>query len=41
MLINAGIRQIKIEAGYPDELSLEMLREAKIELIYLKGEPQA
>jgi dCMP deaminase len=41
MLINAGIRQIKIEAGYPDELSLEMLREAKIELVYLKGEPQA
>ena len=41
MLINAGIRQIKIETGYPDELSLEMLREAKIEVIYLKGEPQA
>jgi dCMP deaminase len=36
MLINAGIVQVKIETGYPDELSLEMLREAKIEIIYLK-----
>jgi dCMP deaminase len=35
MLINAGIRQIKIESGYPDELSLTLLQEAGIELIYL------
>ncbi len=41
MLINAGIVQVKIETGYPDELALEMLREAKIELIYLKDTPSA
>jgi dCMP deaminase len=35
MLINAGIKQIKIENGYPDELSLTLLQEAGIELIYL------
>ncbi len=35
MLINAGIKQIKIESGYPDELSLSLLQEAAVELVYL------
>lgn len=33
MLINAGIKVIKYEGKYPDELSLAMLREAGIELV--------
>ncbi|MEW6516358.1 MAG: cytidine/deoxycytidylate deaminase family protein [candidate division FCPU426 bacterium] len=33
MLINAGIRVIKYEGNYPDELSLAMLKEAGIELV--------
>ncbi|RKY37606.1 MAG: cytidine deaminase [Candidatus Omnitrophota bacterium] len=32
MLINAGIKEIVIHDGYPDELSVEMLEEAKIKL---------
>lgn len=36
MLINAGIKTIKFEGGYPDELSLTMLKEAGIELIQFK-----
>jgi deoxycytidylate deaminase len=32
MLINAGIREIVYEGGYGDELSREMLTEAKIRL---------
>ncbi len=35
MLINAGIRVIKFEGKYPDELSLSMLQEAGIELVRL------
>ncbi len=35
MLINAGVRRIVYEADYDDELSLEMLREAGIELLRL------
>ncbi len=33
MLINAGIRKVVYLEGYPDELSLQMLREADIELV--------
>jgi len=33
MLINAGIRKIFYEDGYPDELAGEMIEEAGIELI--------
>ncbi len=33
MIINAGIKRIFYKNGYPDELSLEMLNEAGIELI--------
>ncbi len=38
MLINAGIRRIKIASGYPDELSLEMLAEAGVPIDYLTSE---
>ncbi len=42
MLINAGIRRIYYEEGYPDDMSLEMLKESGIELLELsrdiKGE---
>ena len=37
MLINAGVERICYQEGYPDELSLQMLAEAGIELI--KVEP--
>jgi dCMP deaminase len=40
MLINAGIPKIKIEQGYPDELSLSMLKEAGVELVYLGVPPK-
>ncbi|GAB4165439.1 MAG: cytidine/deoxycytidylate deaminase family protein [Geothermobacteraceae bacterium] len=33
MLINAGIRKVVYLEGYPDELSLQMLQEAQIELV--------
>jgi len=36
MLINAGIKTIVFQGSYPDELSLNLLREAGIELIQKK-----
>jgi len=33
MIINAGIKRIFYKDGYPDEMSIEMLNEAGIELI--------
>ena len=33
MLINAGVRRVIMASGYPDELSLNMLTEAGVELI--------
>jgi len=35
MLINAGIKKIYYANGYPDKLSQEMLKEAKIETIHI------
>jgi dCMP deaminase len=32
MLINAGIKEIVIAAGYPDEMAMEFLMAAKIKL---------
>ncbi len=32
MLINAGIKRIVFSGSYPDELSLDLLREAQVEL---------
>jgi len=37
MLINAGIKEIIISDGYPDELAEEMLKEAKINVRTRKG----
>ncbi len=36
MLINAGIKEIVIAQGYPDEMAMEFLKEAKIKLRILK-----
>jgi dCMP deaminase len=36
MLINAGIKEIVIFAGYPDELAKKFLKEAKIKIRRLK-----
>lgn len=36
MLINAGIEKIYIAESYPDELSLSLLNEAKIEIITMQ-----
>ncbi|MBP7652410.1 cytidine/deoxycytidylate deaminase family protein [Candidatus Dependentiae bacterium] len=33
MIINAGIKKIVFEGSYPDELSLKLLNESKIELV--------
>jgi dCMP deaminase len=38
MLINAGIRKIYYYEEYPDELALELLKEAGVELIRLENE---
>ncbi|AFS77274.1 CMP/dCMP deaminase zinc-binding protein [Gottschalkia acidurici 9a] len=35
MIINAGIEKVVYENGYPDGLSLEMLKEAGIELLQI------
>ena len=40
LIINAGIKKIIIEDGYPDELSKQMLKEAKIKIIRLKNKKQ-
>ncbi len=37
MVINAGIKKIVYKGDYPDELSLNMLNEAKVELIKFGG----
>jgi dCMP deaminase len=36
LIINAGIKKIIIEDRYPDEMSEEMLRQAKVEILVLK-----
>jgi dCMP deaminase len=33
MIINAGIEKVLYLEGYPDELSLQMLQEAGVELL--------
>jgi dCMP deaminase len=38
MLINAGVRRIVFEVEYPDELAVELLREAGVELAQLEPE---
>lgn len=39
MIINAGINRIIVKEGYPDELSVEMLKEAGLKIVML-GEIQ-
>jgi dCMP deaminase len=40
MIINAGVRQIVYEDGYPDALAAEMLGESGIKITqYRKSEP--
>ncbi len=34
MIINAGIRRVVYEQGYPDPFSLELLKEAEVELVH-------
>ena len=36
IIINAGIKRIIYSGDYPDELSLELLNEAEIELVRIK-----
>jgi len=38
LLINAGVRRIVYQVHYPDELALEMLREAGVEMVRWPGE---
>ena len=37
LIINAGIKKIVIKHSYPDKMSREMLKEAKIEIQVFKG----
>jgi dCMP deaminase len=32
MLVNAGVREVVIAEGYPDEMSMDFLRAAKIKV---------
>lgn len=36
MLLNVGIRRICVVEGYPDELTGDLIKEAGMELVYLK-----
>lgn len=38
MIINSGIRRIVYKHGYPDEFSLQLLKEANVELVVLGEE---
>jgi len=37
MLINAGIKEIVVASGYPDELAIDFLKEAKIRVRKIDG----
>ena len=37
MIINAGIRKIIVGEGYPDELAVEILKEAGLKIVLLEG----
>jgi dCMP deaminase len=37
MIINAGIKRIVFDEAYPDPLSEELIKEAKIELVNIKA----
>lgn len=38
MLINAGIRRVIYEGDYPDDFSLELFRESKMEVFRFRNE---
>ncbi len=38
IIINSGIKKVVYKYGYPDEFSLELFKEANIELIKIEGE---
>jgi dCMP deaminase len=38
MIINAGIRKIIVDEGYPDDLAVEMLGEAGLKIVTLEHE---
>ena len=38
MIINAGIRRIVVKEGYPDELAVEILREADLSIVMLEDQ---
>jgi dCMP deaminase len=38
MIINAGIKRIVIKEGYPDDLAVEMLKEAGLKIEVLERE---
>ena len=40
MIINAGIKEVVFEGGYPDDFALKFLREAKIKLRQFTGRKQ-
>jgi dCMP deaminase len=41
MIINAGIRKIIVDEGYPDQLAVEMLGEAGLKIVTLEHEEAA
>jgi dCMP deaminase len=40
MIINAGLSRIVVKEGYPDELSLEILKEAGLEIELIGDLPE-
>jgi len=38
MIINAGVKRVIYEGDYPDEFSKELFRDAKLEVLMLRGE---
>ena len=38
MIINAGISRIVVKEGYPDELAVEILREAGLSIVMLEDQ---
>lgn len=38
MIINAGIRRLVVKEGYPDELAVEILREAGLSIVMLEDQ---
>lgn len=41
ILINAGIKRIIFKNNYPDEFARKLLKEAKVEVVYLNGDKKS